>query len=108
MERYNFKLLGKKEMLVPYNDYKLSYGTKQDDLFKHDFINPAVVRWAKHRVWVVEADLVPGKRHIYRKRTSSVHAHSSTIPPTADSAPPRPFYPARLPSPRPPAPPPPP
>src|SRR3546814_9342131 len=79
MERYNFKLLGKKEMLVPYNDYKLSYGTKQDDLFKHDFINPAVVRWEKHRVWVVEADLVPGKRHIYSKRTFYVDEASWTI-----------------------------
>jgi hypothetical protein len=31
-------------------------------------LNPDAVRWELHRVWVVEATLKPGKRHIYSKR----------------------------------------
>lgn len=69
MERYDFKLVGKKEIFVPYNAYKMAYDTKAQDLLKPNYINPDDVRWERHRVWVVEATLVPGKRHIYSKRT---------------------------------------
>jgi hypothetical protein len=68
-ERYNWKLLGKKEMYIPYNDYKMLYSTNHEkDLLKAKHLNPDVVRWELHRVWVVEADLKPGKRHLYHKR----------------------------------------
>ena len=69
MERYDFKLVGKKEMIVPYNDYAAVYGAKQDDLLKPNHLNPDLVRWELHRVWIVEATLKEGKRHIYSKRT---------------------------------------
>lgn len=69
MDRYDFKLVGKKEMFVPYNDYAAVYGTKQDDLLKPNHLNPDVVRWELHRVWVVEGTLKEGKRHVYSKRT---------------------------------------
>ncbi|NMG76582.1 DUF1329 domain-containing protein [Aromatoleum diolicum] len=68
MERFNFKLVGKKEMYVPYNTYKMAYQSKADDLFKPMHLNPDEVRWELHRVWVVEATLAEGKRHIYSKR----------------------------------------
>ncbi|OYO26328.1 DUF1329 domain-containing protein [Janthinobacterium sp. PC23-8] len=68
MERFDFKLVGKKEMLVPYNDYKMAYGSKAVDLFKPNHLNPDYVRWELHRVWVVEATLAEGKRHLYSKR----------------------------------------
>ena len=69
MDRFDFKLVGKKEILVPYNDYKAVYGAKQDELLKPHFLNPDLVRWELHRVWVVEATLREGKRHVYSKRT---------------------------------------
>lgn len=69
MERYNFKLAGKRELIIPYNDYKMAYGSKPQDLVKAKHLNPDLVRWEMHRVWVVEATLKPGKRHIYTKRT---------------------------------------
>lgn len=69
MDRYDFKLVGKKEMLVPYNTYKLNYHTNAADVTTANFVNPDLVRWELHRVWVVEATLKPGKRHIYAKRT---------------------------------------
>jgi len=68
MDRFDFKLVGKREMLVPYNAYAAVYESKQDDLLKPNHLNPAFVRWELHRVWVVEATLREGKRHIYSKR----------------------------------------
>jgi hypothetical protein len=69
MDRFDFKLVGKKEMLVPYNAYAAVYQAKQDDLLKPNHLNPDLVRWELHRVWVVEATLKDGKRHVYSKRT---------------------------------------
>ena len=69
MDRFDFKLVGKKEMIVPYNAYAAVYGAKQDELLKPNHLNPDLVRWELHRVWVVEATLREGKRHIYGKRT---------------------------------------
>ena len=69
MDRFDFKLVGKKEMIVPYNAYAAVYGAKQDDLLKPKHLNPDLVRWELHRVWVVEATLREGKRHVYSKRT---------------------------------------
>lgn len=69
MDRYDFKLIGKKEMIIPYNDYKLANHTQVGDIVKPNHSNPDLVRWETHRVWVVEASLKPGKRHIYSRRT---------------------------------------
>lgn len=68
MERFNFKLIGKKEMYVPYNSYKMAYASTAETLFKANHLNPDMVRWELHRVWLVEATLAEGKRHIYSKR----------------------------------------
>jgi hypothetical protein len=68
MERYHFKLIGKKEVFIPYNAYKMSYASTPETLLKPNHLNPELVRWERHRVWVVEASLAEGKRHIYSKR----------------------------------------
>lgn len=60
--KYNWKLLGKKEMYVPYNNAKL-VNSSADDVIKPHFLDPSVVRYEKHRVWVVDATLAPGERH---------------------------------------------
>ncbi len=68
-DRYNWKLLGKKEIYVPYNNYQLmSKKYSYKDIIKPGHINSDLARYEMHRVWVVEADLKPGKRHIYAKR----------------------------------------
>ena len=68
-EKYNWKLVEKVEKYIPYNTYKLSYASKSADIFKtKHFLNPDYVRWELHRVWVVEATLKPGQRHIYKRR----------------------------------------
>ncbi|WP_394173227.1 DUF1329 domain-containing protein [Thalassotalea litorea] len=69
-DRYNWTLVGKQELLIPYNDYKLhSDAVKYKDILQPGHINPELVRYEKHRVWVVEANLKSGTSHIYKKRT---------------------------------------
>jgi Protein of unknown function (DUF1329) len=79
MDRYDFKLVGKKEMIIPYNTYKLNYHDKAADVTTANFVNPDLMRWELHRVWVVEATLKPGKRHIYSKRTFYLDEDSWTV-----------------------------
>ena len=69
IDRYDWKLVGKREMYVPYSSYRVTYGKDAAALTKPHHLNPDLVRWELHRVWVVEATLKPGKRHIYAKRT---------------------------------------
>ncbi|WP_342245587.1 DUF1329 domain-containing protein [Pseudomonas sp. OTU5201] len=69
-DRYNWKLVGKKEIYIPYNNYKVSSPeVKYKDLLQPGHLNPAVTRNELHRVWVVEGTLKSGARHIYSKRT---------------------------------------
>jgi hypothetical protein len=69
MERYHWRLIGKKEFYVPYNAYRAVYTSKKEDLYGPKHLNPDRVRWELHRMWVVEATLRPGERHIYPRRT---------------------------------------
>jgi hypothetical protein len=69
-DRYDWKLVGKREMYIPYNSYKLSeLGVKYSTLLKPGHINQDMARYELHRVWVVEATLKPGTSHIYSRRT---------------------------------------
>ena len=66
-ERYDWKLIGKKEMLIPYNNNALlSHG--DEEVMDKRHVKPAFMRWELHRVWVVEATLKSGKRHAVPKR----------------------------------------
>lgn len=78
MDRFDFKLIGKKEMIVPYNNYRLSQ-LPVDDVFGPKHINPEAVRWERHRVWVVEATLKADARHAYSKRTLYIDEDSWNI-----------------------------
>ena len=69
MDRYDFKLVGKREMVIPYSAFKAVYTKEKPEVFATpNHANPDFQRWELHRVWVVEATLKPGKRHIYAKR----------------------------------------
>lgn len=78
--RYTWTLKGKRELLIPYNSYKLhSDKVQYDEILKPGHINPDLVRYEKHRVWVVEANLKPGLRHIYKKRVFYIDEDSWQI-----------------------------
>ena len=76
LERFDLRLLGKREMLVPYNTYRLTYHDKPGEVLRDRFLNPALLRWELHRVWVVEATLKPGEHHIYGRRVFYVDEDS--------------------------------
>lgn len=67
LDRYNWKLVGKQELYVPYNTNRF-LSTPEDKAFMPYHSNPDNVRWELHRVWVVEANLAQGKRHAVPKR----------------------------------------
>lgn len=62
-DRFNWKLVGKKELIVPYNANRFYMQKKDSDLIVGNTLNPDNLRWELHRVWVLEATLKPGQRH---------------------------------------------
>jgi hypothetical protein len=80
VDRYDWKLVGKQEMYVPYNSYKLhSDKVKVADILTPLHTNPEYNRYELHRVWVVDATLKEGARHIYKRRTFYVDEDSWQI-----------------------------
>ena len=76
-DRYDWKLVGKKEIVVPYNSYKLHGNqVKYADILKPLHINQDLARYELHRVWVVDARLKPGTSHLYSRRTFYVDEDS--------------------------------
>lgn len=68
-DRFNWKLVGKKELYIPYNNFKLNDGAlKMGDVFQEHAINPELRRYELHRVWVVEGTVKPGMRHTASKK----------------------------------------
>ena len=79
-DRYEWTLVGKKEMIVPYNAYKLHSKTlKNADILKPLHPNADLTRYELHRVWVVEAKLKPGTSHLYSRRTFYIDEDSWQI-----------------------------
>ena len=79
-DRYDWELVGKKEIYVPYNCYDLhSDKLKHKDILTPLHINPAHLRYELHRVWVVDATLRSGTSHIYKRRTLYVDEDSWQI-----------------------------
>ena len=68
-DRFEWTLLGKREMYIPYNAYRVHSGAVPVERIvgpKH--LNPERLRYELHRVWVVEAVLKAGEKHIYGRR----------------------------------------
>jgi hypothetical protein len=79
-DRYDWKLVGKKEIIVPYNSYKLHSPTvKTADVLKPGHINQDLARYELHRVWVVDATVKSGTDHIYARRTFYIDEDSWQI-----------------------------
>jgi hypothetical protein len=69
-DRYDWELVGKKELYIPYNSYQLRRGDlSYKDIIQPGHMNPEYLRYELHRVWVVESKLKPDARHIYARRT---------------------------------------
>ncbi|MEK0363874.1 MULTISPECIES: DUF1329 domain-containing protein [unclassified Pseudomonas] len=68
-QRYDWKIIGKQELFIPANNYKIHAKTqKYADMLTPNHINPDVMRYELRRVWVIQATLKEGYRHLYAKR----------------------------------------
>lgn len=80
MDRFDWTLKGKRELLVPYNAYALHSDQRQyDEVLSATHLNPEWLRYELHRVWVVEATLKKGFRHRYGKRVFYIDEDSWQI-----------------------------
>lgn len=66
-ERYNWELLGKREMIIPYNNNAL-LANRDEEVMGKNHVNPEHMRWELHRVWEVEATLKEDSRHAVPRR----------------------------------------
>ncbi|MCG7200257.1 DUF1329 domain-containing protein [Marinobacter pelagius] len=66
-ERFDWKLIGKREMIIPYNNNAL-LANKDEEVMGKRHAKPEHMRWELHRVWEVEATLKPDSRHAVPKR----------------------------------------
>lgn len=78
MDRWNWKLKGKKEMIIPYDNFKI-VKAKYKDIAAPNHVNMDLPRYEVHRVWVVEANVKPGKRVTYTKRVFYIDEDSWNI-----------------------------
>jgi Tfp pilus assembly protein PilF len=79
-DRYVWKLLGKRELYLPYNGYRIGDGSFQyDQLLTPHHFNQDATRYELHRVWVIEATERQGKRHSFGKRTFYVDEDSWNV-----------------------------
>lgn len=79
-DRYDWKLIGKKELYIPYNSFEIaSSDLKYSDIIKAGHVNQDLARYELHRVWEIEANLKSGERNIYAKRRFFVDEDTWTI-----------------------------
>ncbi|HEY3637142.1 MAG TPA: DUF1329 domain-containing protein [Rhizomicrobium sp.] len=67
LDHYDFKLAGKKEMYIPYNNNRF-YTRPTDEILGQHYANPEDLRYELHRVWVVDGTLKPGAHDIVARR----------------------------------------
>ncbi|MFA4835885.1 MAG: DUF1329 domain-containing protein [Dehalococcoidia bacterium] len=79
MDRFDFKLVGKKEMIIPYNVFGVTNQALIKDLFGPQHVVPGTTRWEKHRVWIVDSTRKTGVRHAYSRRTFYIDEDSWAI-----------------------------
>ena len=78
--QYDWELKGKRELLVPYNAYKLhDDNIRPSDVIRPNHINQELTRYELHRVWVVEAKRRIGIGHIYDRRVFYIDEDSWQI-----------------------------
>jgi hypothetical protein len=68
-DRFEWKLLGKREIYIPYNAYQInSHDVAPSEILLTHHINPDLTRYELHRVWVVEGQLKSDEKHVYSRR----------------------------------------
>ncbi len=69
LDRYDWELLGRREIYIPYHNAQLANPTLDLKKVLTPFhLNPDLTRYELHRVWVVRGTLRPNAKHVYSKR----------------------------------------
>ncbi|MGB1580583.1 MAG: DUF1329 domain-containing protein [Nevskiales bacterium] len=80
LDRYNWKLIGRKPMFIPYNSTGLNMpDTAYSEYLTPKHLNQDMARYELHRVWVVEATIREGTSHQLGKRRFYVDEDSWSI-----------------------------
>jgi hypothetical protein len=74
IDRYDWQMLGKRILVIPYNNVKLietarQFSQEQKALLTSYHPAPEYLRYELHRVWVVRGTLKTGRHHPYQERT---------------------------------------
>lgn len=67
-DRFDWKLVGKKEMYVQYNNFKMLDTSLKTQGLERPYIDNDARRYELHRVWVVEGTVKDGVRHSASKK----------------------------------------
>lgn len=79
-DRYTWKIVGKREMFMPYNAIKLADAAlRYDDMALRSHLDPQLTRYERRRVWVLESTLREGTSHQYKRRTYYIDEDSWSI-----------------------------
>jgi hypothetical protein len=80
LERFSWKLVGKREMYVPYNANRIAGpAVKYADMAQPNHLNADLPRYELHRVWVVEAENKPDMRHTFKSRRFYIDEDTWTV-----------------------------
>lgn len=76
-DRFDWKLVGKKEIYIPYNSFPMqAFNTKMSDAMGPNSVNPSVRRYELHRVWEIVGTVKSGVRHSTPKKVLFVDEDS--------------------------------
>lgn len=79
-DRFNWKLIGKKEVYVPYNGFAMQrFDTKLNDVMGPTFVDAKTRRYELHRMWLIEGTVKPGERHATPKKTLYIDEDSWVV-----------------------------
>ena len=67
-DRFNWKIVGKKEMYVQYNNFSMLDPNLKEQGVQQPFMDSDARRYELHRVWVVEGTVKDGVRHSASKK----------------------------------------
>jgi hypothetical protein len=80
LDRYDYTLTGKQELYIPYNDFGMyDLDASPKEVYGKSFVNPSYRRYERHRVWVVDAVLKKGLRHLSPHRVYYLDEDSWSI-----------------------------
>lgn len=80
LERFTIRLVGKREMYVPYNAYRIGgEDVTVEDLATARHLNQDLPRYELHRVWVVEMENKPEMRHTFGRKVLYIDEDSWNV-----------------------------